>query len=359
MKHISSVALFAILLTACAQVPEPVHTSYETIVLNRQDVTAPIRWSAVIRGKQDVNICAKTSGNIEEIFVVEGQQVSAGQVLFQFGNGRQRNELEIAQANLLAARAKERNAALEYESHKNLHAQGVISDFLLRGAENALQSAQAEVAQAQAAVGNAQIQLNDTRLTSPVSGVVGDLPYHIGDRLETGQVLTTIAGNRQMHVAFSLTETLVREIVEQVGSLENAIPQLPELTLLFKDGKEYEHKGRVTSFSGLVDQKTGSVTCYATFPNPKGILFSGMQGTVVMPYQYNQVMLAPLTSIVRLQNKTMVYRVGADSTATGVLVTMEELGDGKQAVLISGVEPGDRIVSVGAGNVHEGDQVIF
>ena len=70
-------------------------------------------------------------------------------------------------------------------------------------------------------------------------------------------------------------------------------------------------------------------------------------------------MLVPLTAVVRIQDKTMVYKVGPDSLATGALVEIEELGDGKRAVILSGAEAGETIVAKGAANVHEGQQVLF
>ena len=109
----------------------------------------------------------------------------------------------------------------------------------------------------------------------------------------------------------------------------------------------------------MVDQQTGSVTCYVTFPNPNGELFSGMQGSVVMPVEWKDVMLVPLTSIVRIQNKVLVYKVGTDSLATSAIVEIEELGDGQRAVILSGAEVGETIVAKGAANVHENDRVIW
>ena len=109
----------------------------------------------------------------------------------------------------------------------------------------------------------------------------------------------------------------------------------------------------------MVDQQTGAVTCYVTFPNPNGELFSGMQGSVVMPVEWADVMLVPLTSIVRIQNKALVYKVGADSLASSSIVEIEELGDGVRAVIKSGAEVGETIVAKGAANVHEGQQVLF
>jgi hypothetical protein len=84
-----------------------------------------------------------------------------------------------------------------------------------------------------------------------------------------------------------------------------------------------------------------------------------MQGSVVMPFEWQNVMLVPLTSVVRIQDKVLVYKVGADSLAHSAIVEIEELGDGVRAAIISGAEEGETIVAKGAANVHENEKVIW
>ena len=366
MKNLSSLLFFvaAVLtacvgLTGCVKVPEEQHTSYETITLQRETVTAPLSWSAAITGKGDVSIVSRCTGTLNAIKVKDGQRVKAGDVLFEIDNRSALNNLEHAKADLQTALANCENAKLEAESNKELAAKGIIGDYLLRTSLNTLQSAEAQVAQARAAVSTAQLQLDFCTIKSPVDGLVGNILPHVGDVIAEGTMLTRVAGVSEMEARFSITESHVHGLVNELGSLDALMKVAPPMTLRFKDGSEYSEKGRITSLSGMVDQRTGSVTCYVTFPNPKGELFSGMQGTVVMPVEWQDVMLIPLTSIVRIQDKALVYKVGADSLATSAIVELEELGDGVRAVVLSGAEVGDVIVAKGAANVHEGEQVLF
>ena len=349
----------ALLFPSCIKAPEEQHTSYETITLSRENVTAPMSWSAALRGTGDVSIVSRCTGTLNEIRVKDGQRVKKGDVLFIIDSRSAQNVLVHARADLQTANANLENARLEAESNKELAEQGIISDYLLRKSLNVLQSAEAQVAQANAAVRDAELRLDYCTIKSPVDGLVGNIIPHVGDVIAEGTMLTRVAGVSEMEASFSLTESQVHAIVSELGSLENVLKVVPPLTLRFKDGSEYSEKGKITSFSGMVDQQTGSVTCYATFPNPKGELFSGMQGSVVMPIEWENVMLVPLTSIVRIQNKALVYKVGADSLATSAIVEIEELGDGERAVIQSGAEAGEIIVAKGAANVHENDRVIW
>jgi membrane fusion protein (multidrug efflux system) len=96
-----------------------------------------------------------------------------------------------------------------------------------------------------------------------------------------------------------------------------------------------------------------------TFPNPDGHLYSGVQGTIVMPFDEKNVIVIPQNAVVRLQDKSLVYKVQADSTATAVDVTTEDTGNGKEFIITSGLNVGDRIVTTGANNVFEGLRVLY
>ena len=108
-----------------------------------------------------------------------------------------------------------------------------------------------------------------------------------------------------------------------------------------------------------MNSATGSLTAKVSFPNPDGHLYSGIQGTVVMNFAEKDVMLVPQNAVVRLQDKSQVYKVQADSTATAVEVTTEDTGNGKDFIITSGLNVGDKIVTTGANNVTEGQKVLF
>ena len=78
-----------------------------------------------------------------------------------------------------------------------------------------------------------------------------------------------------------------------------------------------------------------------------------------MNFAEKDVMLVPQNAVVRLQDKSQVYKVQADSTATAVEVTTEDTGNGKDFIITSGLNVGDKIVTTGANNVTEGQKVLF
>ena len=177
-----------------------------------------------------------------------------------------------------------------------------------------------------------------------------------------GTELTMLSGNTTMDAEFSLTESIIEMAVKDSlsqGDFAKLKDELPDVTFVMKGGTEYNHKGRISSITGVANKATGSLGVKATFPNPEGILKSGIQGTVVLPMEEKDVIVIPQTAVVRLQNKQFVYKVKADSTATAMTVTTANPGNGQDFIITSGLEVGDRIVTVGANNVHEGQRVLF
>ena len=108
-----------------------------------------------------------------------------------------------------------------------------------------------------------------------------------------------------------------------------------------------------------MNDATGSLTAKVSFPNPDGHLYSGIQGTVVLPFSEKGLIVIPQYAVVRLQDRSQVYKVKADSTATAVEVKTEDTGNGKDFIITSGLNEGDVIVATGANNVTEGQKVLF
>ena len=350
-------------LTACGlDIPKEVPTSYETMKVKKQDIIIPLKFSAKLKGQSDVTITPQVSGQLMQICVSEGQQVRKGQTLFVIDSRNAQLELEAAQANLSAAEAQENSAKLEYESNKNLFEKKIVSRYMLDNSENSYKQAQASVAQARASVNRAKVNLGFCTITAPVAGAIGAIPVRTGDQVSPATHLTILSGNLTMDAEFSVTEDLVEASVSSGATKEDKekyLAELPDVTFVMKNGTEYPHKGRITSLTGVVDAATGSLGAKASFPNPDGHLFSGIQGTVVLPYAVPEVMVIPQTALVRLQDKQLVYKVQPDSTATAVTVKTEDTGNGQDVIVISGLQVGDQIVTVGANNVQEGQQVLF
>jgi membrane fusion protein (multidrug efflux system) len=352
----------AVLASCGVDMPKETQSSFETLTVKTSDIELPYKFSARMKGQNDVTVMPQVSGQLTKICVAEGQQVKRGQTLFVIDSRNAQLELEAAQANLQAALAQENSAKLEYESNKNLYDKRIVSSYMLNNSENSYKQAQASVAQARASVSRAKVNLGFCTITASVSGVIGEIPVRVGDQVSPMTQLTMLSGNTTMYAEFSVTESIVEAMVQNsmnAADVEKYIAKLPDATFVMKNGTEYPHKGRVASLTGVVNSATGSLTAKVSFPNPEGHLYSGIQGTVVMNFAEQGVIVIPQNAVIRLQDKSQVYKVQADSTATAVDVTTEDTGNGKDFIVTSGLKPGDRIVTTGANNVTEGQKVLF
>ena len=349
-------------MTSCGNnVPQVVPTSYETVTIEKSDITVPMKFSSKLKGETDVTITPQVSGQLMRICVTEGDQVKKGQVLFIIDQRNAQLELESAQASLQAAIAQENSARIEYESNKNLYEKKIVSKYTFDTAENAYNQAKASVAQYKAQVNRAKVNLGYCTITAPVAGSIGEIPVRTGDQVSPSTYLTTVSGNANMDAEFSLPETILSMILSEGFSMDpSALAKVsPEVGFVMKNGTEYEHKGKITRATGVVNASTGTISLKATFPNPKGQLYSGMQGSVVIPLEEKAVMVIPQEAVVKLQDKQQVYKVQADSTVTSVEVTTQDIYDGKHYIALTGLNEGDKIVTVGANNLHEGQKVLF
>lgn len=357
------VAAVSVGFTSCnLDIPQEIPSSFDTMVIEKSDITIPLKFSARMKGKTDVTITPQVSGQLMQICVVEGEKVQKGQTLFIIDSRNAQLELEAAQANFEAAVARESSAKLEYESNKNLFEKKIVSSYMLDNSLNSYRQASAAVAQARASMNRAKVNLGFCTVSAPVAGIIGEIPVHAGDQVSPMVQLTMLSGNTDMTAEFSVTESIVENMV-QAGKgavdVEEFISKMPPVTFVMKNGTEYPHKGKVVSLTGVVNATTGSLTSKVSFPNPEGYLYSGIQGTIVIPFAEKGVITIPQNAVVRLQDKSLVYMVKADSTATAVDVTTEDTGNGKDFIVTSGLKVGDKIVTIGANNVTEGMRVLY
>lgn len=346
--------------TSCGQKQQEMAPvgGYETMNVAVADKTVETEYSATIRGRQDINIMPQVSGTIQNLCVTEGEKVKKGQVLFIIDQVPYKAALNTAVANVKSAEAALATSELTYNSNKELYANKVVSEFTLRTSENQYLTAKAQLAQAEAQEVNARNNLSYTEVKSPSNGVVGMLPYRVGTLVgpTMTQPLTTVSDNSEMYVYFSMTENQVLDMVRDYGSMDEAIAKMPEISLELNDGTAYSEKGKIESISGVIDTQTGTVGVRAVFPNDKGLLLSGSSGKVLIPSTYSDYIVIPQEATVKQQDKISVFKV-VDGKAVTTLIKIAAYNDGREYIVLEGLNPGDEIVAKGAGLLREGTQV--
>ena len=359
MKKTIFLLIAVLLLAGCRQneTEDTAPADFETMTVTKSDMVLEQSYPASIEGRQSVKIIPRVEGYLREVRVKEGQQVRRGQVLFVIDQATYQAEVKAASANVEVARANLTKEQLNYDGSRGLNAHNVVSDHELRTAASSLAMAKAQLRQSEAQLETARANLSYTVLRSPSDGVVGSLPFRVGDYVGPSHgSLTTVADSHEMFVYFSLTERDVMDRIAQHGSLGKAVSAFPPVALLSANGDTCVARGRVESISGVVESSTGSVSARAVFPNGDGRLLSGSTGRLVVPYKMHQVIVIPQAATYEIQDKKYAYRV-VDGKASSTIITVLPMTDGQNYVVTNGLEVGDVIVAKGAGYVKEG-QVI-
>ena len=349
------------LLTACTQSGGTSQEGgYKTMTVKKENRLLTNSYSAVVKGRQSVEIRPQVSGTITDICVKEGAKVQKGQVLFVIDQVPYQAALQTAVANVKSAEAAVATARLTSDSKEELFKEKVVSDFDRQTARNSLLEAEASLAQAKAAETNARNDLSYTVVRSPVNGVAGMSSYRVGALVNSSITtpLLTVSDDEEIYVYFSLTENQILSLVRQYGSVEKALAGMPKVSLLLSDGTTYAHEGTVDAISGTIDTETGAISLRAVFPNPEGMLRNGSTATLVLPYTKNDVLVVPQEATFEIQDKVYVYKVNADGKAESAQVTVFPLNNGQEYIVESGLQEGDVIVAEGAGLIQENTQIL-
>lgn len=332
---------------------------YAVRTIGAQSAELQTTYPATIRGMQDVEIRPKVSGFITKLCVKEGQGVKAGQLLFVIDNVTYAAAVRQAKAAVNSAKAQLNTARLTYNNNEKLFKNNVIGSYELQSAKNNMQAAAAALAQAEASYVSAKENLSYCYVTSPASGVIGDLPYRVGALVSASsqQPLTTVSNISTMQVYFSMTEKELLDMTKTAGGLHTAIKDYPAVKLQLADGTIYDHPGRVATVSGVIDATTGSVSMRADFPNPQHLLKSGGSGSIVVPHVSSSAIVIPQDAVAQVQDKHFVYIVGKDNKVKYSAVTVDPQDDGKNFIITSGLKVGDRIVVNGISSLTDGAEI--
>lgn len=355
-KKIFVALLAGLTLCACKQSPtKQENATYRTLTVKQENRTLKSEYTARLQGQQVVEVRPQVNGLITGICIGEGEKVRRGQTLFIIDQVPYKAALAEAVANVKSTEAKLATARLNLESTKILREKNVVQDYDLSTARNDFAAAEAALAQARAQETNARNNLSYTEVKSPADGVTGMIAYRVGALVSSSisEPLVTVSDDSRIYAYFSLTESQIIDLMEQYGSLDEFIRQMPEVELRMSNGKAYSEKGRVSAVSGIVTAGTGAVTLRADFPNTRNLLRGGGNGTVILSANRERCIVIPQAATYELQNKTFVYKV-VDGKAQSAPVTVFRLNNGTEYVVETGLQEGDVIIAEGAGLVKEG-----
>ncbi len=318
----------------------PMPFPVQTIAI--QDATVYQDYTANLEGQQNVEIRPKVNGFIQKIYIDEGQVVKKGQLLFKL-------ETQTLNQDASGAKAMVQAAQVEVDRLKPLVDRKIISNVQL-------ETAKARLAQAKSTYGGIAASIGFGTITSPVNGVIGNLPYREGSLVSaTSEMpLTTVSDTKIMRAYFSLNEKQLLEFNKTFKGATTAekLKNVPEVSMILIDQSEYDQKGKIATINGLVDSKTGTTQFRAEFNNPQAILRSGSTAIIRLPIEQKNIILVSQNAVFEMQGKQIIYVVGSDNKVKSTVIQTNGTSD-LNFIVTGGLKEGDVVVVEGASKLKD------
>jgi RND family efflux transporter MFP subunit len=309
-------------------------------------------FSGRFRAVDRVEVRPRVSGYIASSEFAEGREVSKGDLLFLIDQRPYAAELKRAQAELARAREQLALAGSQRERAKRLLQQNAISREEAEALESASVQSDANVQVAQAALDVAALNLQWTRVTAPISGVVGRQEVTPGNLVTAGQtLLTTLVSVDPIYVEFDGDEAAYLKYVNPAATGKPA--QTPVLIGLTNE-QGYPHAGVIAFANNELDDATGTIRFRGRLDNADRRFRPGMFARVKMVSASNyDAELIDDAAVGTDQDLRFVYVVGAGNKVEYRKVTLGPVVDGLRVVR-EGLKPGENIVVDGLPRVHPG-----
>lgn len=301
----------------------------------------------------------QVNGLIRQRLFKEGGDVKAGAPLYVIDPAPYEATLDSAKAALARSEANLTAARLRSDRYKDLVAINAVSKQDHDDAEAARQQAEASIASDKAAIRSAQINLDYTRVTSPISGRIGRSTVTPGALVTANQeqALATIQQLDPIYVdvAQSSAELLRLRRDLATGRIKSDRPNEARVRLLLEDGTAYAQTGRLQFSEVTVDESTGAVTLRAVFPNAKQELLPGMYVRAVIGEGVTEnALLVPQQGITRNPKGDATALILGQGDKVEMRTVQATRAIGNRWLVTSGLAPGDRVIVDGVQKVRPG-----
>jgi RND family efflux transporter MFP subunit len=299
-----------------------------------------------IQAQTEVNLSFRIDGRMIRRNVDVGATVKPGQVVATLNADNEENALQSARASLAAARAQLVEARNNYDRYKTLLAQRFIAEAEFDRHAAVLKTAQSAVDSAQAQVNIAQNRLGYAKLVADAGGTVTAVGAEPGEVVQAGRMIIQIARQDGRDAVFDVSPRI-----------KDSAPANPEITVFVTADPKVGTKGRVREISPRADPATGTFRVRVGLTNPPAAMRLGTTVTGRMQLGSVTGIEIPPSAVIRSDRQSAVWVVDPN---TGTVSTRNiEMGsqDSARVVVASGLNPGDVVVTAGVQALRPGQKV--
>lgn len=300
-----------------------------------------------------VSLKTRIDGQITQVNFQEGQDVFVGELLIQIDPRPYQVALATAQANLQRDEAQLTNAKAQFERMKALYAGGVIAKQDLDTQEASFGQFEGTIAADKAAIDSAKLNLVYTRITSPINGRIGLRQVDIGNYVQASST-TPMAVITQLHpiaIVFTLPEDQLQAVRQRMK--QGALP----VDVYSRDDQTKLSTGKLLTIDNQIDQTTGTARFKAVFENPDNNLWPNQFVNVHLLLETRKdAVTIPVSAVQRGPQGTFTYLVD-DKNTVQIRPLQIALTQGNVAVIASGLQPGEKVVTDGQEKLQAGSRV--
>ncbi len=383
MKKAVVVLLALCVLAACQQKEQkaPAAVTVSAVKVLQQDLPWNIEYPAQIAGSLEIQIRAQVGGILQSRSYNEGEFVTEGTQLFQIDDAEYKVALEKAQGSLAQAQAEEKRTHRTFKRMKTLRASNAVSQQDYDNALSAYETAQANVKVAQAAVEGAQINLGYTKVTAPISGIVGQAVPSVGSLISpTGEsgYLTNMVQINPLYAKFSMPGSQFNQLSQgfvsgqisfgdmkpgqKQGAEEYRNKDVNDVSIyveaVLPNGEIYPQRGKIIFFDSSENAQTSSIAMKAEFANPQNsrLLMPGQFVRVhLVGATFKNAILIPSSAVLHTAKELLVYVVDANNAVEARPIEADLQDD--MYVVTKGLKAGDVVISEGLSRVRPGQKV--
>jgi membrane fusion protein (multidrug efflux system) len=315
-------------------------------------------WLATLEGAVTAEIRPQVTGTIQSVDYQEGTSVKTGALMFTIDDRPFVAAREKARGDYENARAQLDKNRADVARYEPLAAEHAIPREQLENAQAAVRASAATVVAMRGNLESADLNVEWTRVRSPIDGLAGIARVRIGNLVGSNQTLTTVSTLDPIRASFSISQQeylQVAEIIQHVNEPQYATTRWFDLILL--DGRVHPYGAQLAVANREIDPTTGTLLIQALFPNPGNILRPGMFAKVHMHTQREApTVVVPEAAVQQLQGQTRVAVVGPDDQVELRTVRLGRLLQ-HEYLVEDGLRAGERVIVEGQQNVQPGMKV--
>jgi membrane fusion protein, multidrug efflux system len=299
-----------------------------------------------LRPSETIDVRSRIEGDLTDVYVREGQQVGAGQLLARFESSTQESSRASAEADRAAANAELTNAQWTLDQNESLFKAGAIAERDLKVSQQAVIAARARVAAADARLRASGNEARDTRVVAPAAGVIEKRLVDGGVHLSRGAPM------------FTLVRSGTLELAAAVPARQASAVRVGQVVHFVADARRFD--GRVARVSPTIDPATRAVTVYVQVPNPGNSLRGGTFATGrVISRTLTNVIGIPTGALRQSQDngQPFVYRIDGKTLQVAPVQIGAVDEQAGMAQVTEGLQAGDRVVVGNVGTLGRGMQV--